>query len=123
MIKPYVASSNAIPIAFIGIGIENKKLRNNGVIKPIRSPYFHPHTIPHSITGMCIGKSLFPISRICPVKNGRISPMAKNKAAKVNFFADFIGCLFSVRNLIICKFEFSIKKKRNTVNVTKRNKL
>jgi hypothetical protein len=33
--KPYVASSNAIQIAFNIIGIPNKKLRNTGVINPI----------------------------------------------------------------------------------------
>ena len=94
--EPYVANSNAIQIALTGVGIEKSMQRSNGVMAPVMSPYFHPHTNPHIIIGRCIGNNLFPISCICPVKNGRIKPSARSTADVVNFFVVFIIVLFSL---------------------------
>ena len=90
VISPYVASSNAIVSAFGIAGMEKRAKRSSGVIRPTARPYFQPQINPQRRTGMCIGNSLFPISRICPVRNGSISPSARKSAASVNLRIDFI---------------------------------
>ena len=42
--------------------------------------------IPQKKTGRCMGKSIFPTSGICPVKNGSTMPMAINIAESTRFF-------------------------------------
>ena len=53
------------------------------------APYPGPHISPQSITLRCIGKSIFPISGICPVTKGRTSPIARNIAASTSSFKCF----------------------------------
>ena len=66
-------------------GIPNVTLLSNGVINPTIRPYGPPRIYPHSNTGMCMGQSIFPTAGICMVINGRISPIARNNAAKTVF--------------------------------------
>ena len=66
--------------------MENSAERSSGHKKPISSPQGPPTIMPHSSTGMCIGKSMEPISGICPVKNGSTRPRARNMALSTSFF-------------------------------------
>ena len=66
-------------------GMPNRTPRKSGVINPINRPYGHPQIYPHNSTGICIGQSIFPIAGICIVIKGRISPIARNIAARILF--------------------------------------
>ena len=82
-----MASSNAIHTAFgYTGGIEKRIPLKIGKINPTESPHFAPNIRPQSITGMCIGRRLSPISFICDVKKGKTSPIAKNIAERTIFF-------------------------------------
>ena len=67
-------------------GIVNMAERITGRIIPTASPYCHPQISPQKKTGRCMGKSIFPTSGICPVKNGSTMPMAINIAESTRFF-------------------------------------
>ena len=101
VIIPYVASSNAMHTAFgKSAGMPNRTPRKSGVINPINRPYGHPQIYPHNSTGICIGQSIFPIAGICIVIKGRISPIARNIAARILF----LKAIFS----LISKFSFCL---------------
>ena len=104
--KPYAAISNAIerpegPPGTEGIrgGIWNRKYLMKGAINPTSAPYTGPQINPHKSTGICIGESIFPISGICPVKNGSTRQRARHMPARQSFFVFFF----------IAKIPFKIK--------------
>src|SRR5690625_254107 len=86
--KPYVASSTTmeIPVGKIG-GIPVKTNANKGKIAPQIVPKYFPHTNPHIITGICIGKNIAPGygTGITFITLGNKSPIAIQRPVIITF--------------------------------------